>query len=287
MQPRPQVSRFRAVSRLLSVGSEGLAQVAPSQVTRRDTDWRYDEQHRSTMMKPWMMFAWVAACALAATVDVTTQAGDPAVLLRHVDHLVYATPDLSEGVARAEALLGVRATPGGQHPGEGTRNALIALGPTSYLEILGPDPEQPKPAQPRRFGIDDLKAPRLVTWAAKGSNLGPMVDEARRHGVMLGDVIPGSRRTPAGVLLSWHVTNQRAVIADGLVPFFIDWGDTPHPASSAATGASLIALHATHPDPAAVRRMLNQLGLDMPVTKADRPALVATIMGRRGRVELQ
>ena len=238
-------------------------------------------------MKHCRIIGSVAICAMATGFDLDAQSDDAAVLLRQIDHLVYATPDLSAGVERIEALLGVRATPGGQHPGEGTRNALIALGPTSYLEILAPDPEQPKPDRSRRFGIDTLSGPRLVTWAAKGRNLTQTVNDARRRGVPLGDVISGSRRTPMGVLLSWRTTNQRAVIADGMVPFFIDWGTTPHPASSAASGATLIALRAEHPDPTNVRRVLNQLGFELPVTKGPRAALVASIVGPRGRVELR
>src|SRR5262245_66390706 len=92
-------------------------------------------------------------------------------LLMPLDHLVYATPDLNLGIDTIEKLLGVKATPGGQHPGLGTRNALVALGPASYLEIIGPDPEQPTPAGPRRFGLDDLKAPRLIGWVAKSREL--------------------------------------------------------------------------------------------------------------------
>ena len=194
---------------------------------------------------------------------------------------------MTAGVKQIETLLGVHATPGGQHPGEGTRNALVALGQTSYLEIIGPDPEQPAPAGPRKFRIDDLKEPRLVTWAAKGTNLTQFVAEARRRGVAIGDVIPGSRRTPAGALLSWHISNQRAMVADGLVPFFIDWGETPHPAASAAAGATLISLRAEHPEPDKVQRMLRALDLAMPVVKAATPSLVATIASPRGRVDLR
>ena len=238
-------------------------------------------------MKCWTVLTSAALYAIVMSVNSHAQSRDPQRLLDRIDHLVYATPDLTAGVKQVETLLGVRATPGGQHPGEGTRNALVALGPTSYLEIIGPDPDQPAPAGPRKFGIDDLKASQLVTWAAKGTNLTQFVAEARRRGVPVGDVIPGSRRTPAGVLLSWHISSQRAIVADGLVPFFIDWGDTPHPAKSAAAGATLISLRAEHPDPERVRRMLGELGIELPVERGAKPSLVATIAGTRGRVDLR
>jgi hypothetical protein len=204
-----------------------------------------------------------------------------------VDHVVYATPDLQVGIERVEKLLGVRATPGGQHPGRGTRNALLALGSGVYLEIIGPDPEQPTPATPRPFGIDDLEEPRLVTWAAKGKNLEQLSSEARRSGVTLGDVIPGSRRRSDGVLLSWRYTDPRTVVSDGIVPFFIDWGTTPHPAATAAQGASLVGLRAEHPNAQQVQKALGHLALGLRVQTGPKATLIATLSGRHGRVELR
>jgi hypothetical protein len=208
-------------------------------------------------------------------------------LLATVDHLVYATPELNLGVERIEKLLGVRASPGGQHPGRGTRNALLALGPTSYLEIIGPDPEQPTPAQPRPFGIDDLKEPMLVTWAAKGIDLERRASQAERDGVKLGAVIAGSRRRADGVMLSWRYTDPRTIVAGGVVPFFIDWGTTPHPASTAARGAALVALRAEHPDAIRIQTAVTRIGLDLRVQPGPRPALIATVNGTHGRVDVR
>lgn len=204
-----------------------------------------------------------------------------------VDHLVYGTPDLDTGIEQLAELLGVRATPGGQHPGRGTRNALIALGPACYLEIIGPDPQQPKPGSPRPFGIDDLKTSRLVAWAAKGKDLEQLVFEAGRRGVKLGEVLSGSRQRPDGVLLSWRYTDPHSVVADGIVPFFIEWGKTPHPARTAVAGVSLIGLRAEHPDAERVRKMLDPFGLPLPLRTGPVPALIATVSCPRGRVELR
>lgn len=218
-------------------------------------------------------------------------AGSPQVapggVLARVDHLVYATPDLQRGIDRIEQLLGLKATPGGQHPGRGTRNALVALGPSSYLEIIGPDPEQPTPEQPRPFGIDGLKEARLTTWAVKGTNLETLAADAARGGVKLGAVIAGSRKRADGVLLTWRYTDPRTVIADGVVPFIIDWGATAHPSSTATAGATLIDLRAEHPNPQPVQEALGRLGLALRVQQGARAGLVATVDSPRGRVELR
>src|ERR1051325_1528160 len=175
----------------------------------------------------------VAAALLLATATLRAAYGDVSAVAQ-VDHLVYATPDLALGIETAEQLFGVHATPGGQHPGLGTRNALIALGPASYLEIIGPDPDQPRPAGGRRFGIDELKTPRLLTWVAKGTSLAGFAADAKAHGVDLGAVIPGSRKRPDGVVLSWQYTDPQVVLADRLIPYFIDWGSSSHPSATAA-----------------------------------------------------
>ena len=228
-----------------------------------------------------------ATGVVAALVLLAATAPRAAGVLAQVDHLVYATPDLTLGIETAEKLFGVRATPGGQHPGQGTRNALIALGPASYLEIIGPDPEQPKPAGPRRFGIDDLTAPHLLTWVAKGKSLDAFAAAAKAQGVDLGAVIPGSRKRPDGVVLSWTYTDPRVVLADRLVPYLIDWGASPHPSATAARGVTLLSLRAEHPDAEKVQAMLRQLGLDPVVTRGPKPSLIATFDSPKGRVELK
>jgi hypothetical protein len=211
----------------------------------------------------------------------------PSAVLPQVDHLVYTVPDLQHGIDSAEQLFGVRATAGGQHPGLGTRNALIALGPSSYLEIIGPDPEQPKPAGPRRFGIDELKAPHLLTWVAKGKSLQTFAADAKSHGINLGPVIPGSRKRPDGVVLSWTYTDPQVVLADRLIPYFIDWGASPHPSATAAKGVTLTGLRAEHPNVERVQKMLKQLGLDLVVTRGPKPSLIATFDSPKGKVELK
>jgi hypothetical protein len=203
-----------------------------------------------------------------------------------LDHLVHATSDLSGTVARL-ADLGVALSPGGSHVGLGTRNHLADLGGGAFLEVIGADPDQPEPAQPRPFGIDALAGERLVTWAARVDGIDAALAAARVAGHDPGPAREMRRDRPDGVRLSWRLTAPPAPELDGLVPLLIDWADTPHPAASAARGARLVELRATHPEPGAVISWLDALGVrgDLAVTAGPR-TLTAVLRTPAGAVEL-
>jgi hypothetical protein len=204
-----------------------------------------------------------------------------------VDHLVWGGRDLDQEIDRLQAMTGVRATPGGRHIGQGTRNALIGLGPAIYLELIAPDPSEPPPASPRWFGLDDLTTPRLITWAARAEDLEHRARVARRAGLELGEVRRGQRQQSDGQVLSWRLTYPDMRQGDGLVPFLIDWGRSPHPAAGAPGGAELVELRAEHPDPAMIDRLLRQLGIGLRVSRGPVRALIATLETPHGRVELR
>lgn len=205
-----------------------------------------------------------------------------------IDHLVLAGPDLAELVDHVAGLTGVEPEDGGPHVGIGTRNALLGLGGMCYLELVAPDPDQPEPESPRPFGIDHLTRPRLVGWAVRTHEMDDLVGSARRSGYDAGDPIAMSRRQPTGEPLTWQVTRLVGGL-DGILPFVIDWGQTPHPTESLPL-VELVTLHVFHPDLPAVASGLKALRLrtGAPVRLESGPArLVATLNTAEGRVELR
>jgi hypothetical protein len=204
-----------------------------------------------------------------------------------LDHLVFATDDLGQAVSAFEAATGIRPVEGGRHEGLGTRNFLVGFGPTSYLEIIGPDPDQP-PVEPGSapFGLDEQRGPRLVTWAVHPADLEASVAIARRAGVDLGEIRAMTRATPTGELLAWRLALVHPAPFDGLVPFLIDWGSTGHPAAAGLPEVELLAFSATHPDPAGVTAVLEALGITLPVHKGE-PGLIAEVAGPGGSYRLR
>ena len=201
----------------------------------------------------------------------------------HLDHLVLATPDLAATVAEFTERTGMRPAPCGAHVGRGTRNHLVSLGGSSYLEIIGPDPEQATPDGPRPFAVDELASPRTVTWAISPPDLDAAVAAARARGYDPGEPRPMSRRRPDGTLLQWRLTDGDTQHPSGLVPFLIDWGTSVHPTATGLPVTPLLDLSASAPDPDEIRPLLSALNTRLPLRQGA-VAITFTVDTPRGPV---
>jgi len=230
---------------------------------------------------------WPGTAAGIVAVDIDPRSKKGAVhraaaLEIRVDHLVYATPDLATTVARITEEWGVAPTPGGRHDGRGTANELLALGGGAYLEIIGPDPDQPEPSSPRPFGVDGITEPRLVTWAAAVPNLDLWLEWCSARKIDPGPGFDMQRTTPSGEVLRWRLTMPPEE-GDGMIPFLIEWpGQTP--AATSAPGVELFGLSFQYPDPQLATRF-REYALPYPVETG--PArMTATLLTPNGMVEL-
>ena len=78
----------------------------------------------------------------------------------------------------------------------------------------------------------------------------------------LGEIVELRRPTPTGVL-ALNLTERVDVLADGTIPFLIDWGDTPHPAP-ALPSVALASFRLIHPKPSELTDVLAAMGMQVP-----------------------
>lgn len=182
-----------------------------------------------------------------------------------LDHLVVAAERLADGVRHVTDALGVAPEPGGRHDYMNTHNAVLRLGPKTYLEIIAVDPEAGPAEAPRWFDLDGkgtrrrlAERPRLLTWVARCDDL-EAVSEAAPW-----DAGP-IRRMYRGEM-TWRIAfpDDGRLNEDGLLPPLIEWdfGSTHPAARMPDVGCRLDALRACHPEPETIRHALRAIGLE-------------------------
>lgn len=201
-----------------------------------------------------------------------------------LDHLLYAGPDLVAMMAHFEALTGVKPGIGGVHPGLGTRNALVSLGPDTYFELIAPDPEQDVPGS---FGdrFKALSSPRMFACMVRADGLEHMAEILKFEGIEA-DLVEASRATPSGALIRWRLLMPRANPFGECLPKFIDWTDTKHPGLTTVQGCSMLDYQIGHPDAVRLKSILASLDVDLDVAIADRPCHRARLRTPNGVVIL-
>ena len=136
-------------------------------------------------------------------------------MLRGIDHLVIAVPDLDAAV-KTYRDLGFTVVAGGRHTGVGTDNALIAFRDSSYLELVGF--YEPRPDH--RWWAPLHKGGGLVDFCLQTDDLAGDAAMLRGAGVDMGDLEPRHRRRPDGIEVGWVCALARGVHR-GVAPFLL------------------------------------------------------------------
>ncbi len=201
-----------------------------------------------------------------------------------VDHLVWYCPDLEQGARHFADRMSCEPAYGGVHPGEGTRNCLVALGDNTYVEILGRDPAQL--ASCLGSELMTLAGAGLYHWAVGGVELERVREQGLSVGLEASSLVEGGRALPDGRWLGWKLLGFRNHGLGALVPFFIDWMESEHPARRAPRGGSLLGMKALSPEPERIRTIYRALGFDIPVEVGTTPAVIGVVSGQNGQHEL-
>ena len=150
------------------------------------------------------------------------------------DHLVVGIRSLQEGIGQFRHLVGVEAAAGGTHPGRGTENALVSLGPHEYLELIAPQAEARLSDTDAR--LRELDRLTIVTWAVAVDNADSVRETLKKAGFATTLPQHGTRVTPSNVIHSESLAHLglsrtaccvRGLILVRFVPFWI--GIFPRP----------------------------------------------------------
>ena len=202
-----------------------------------------------------------------------------------VDHLVWYSPVLADGERYFASRMDRPSAYGGVHPGGGTENSLLSLGDETYVEILARDPRQRATAS-LDSELAGLDGQGLYHWAVGGVDLRTIVDHALRASYAVSDIVGGGRRLPDGSWLGWECVGLHSHAFGALVPFFIDWSGSAHPAASAPRGGRLSKIELFSPHADELNRLFQTLGLDFSASRRNKPGITVTLETRNGSQQL-
>jgi hypothetical protein len=231
----------------------------------------------------------VGGCSTDAPPEEATPTPDLAIAhaagVDRVDHIMVAVDSLERGIELLRVTTGITATFGGVHPGRGTQNALISLGPRSYLELIAPNPADERGPET----VEMYAGFRSLTpagWAARADDADAISTVFATRGLPVGGATPGSRVTTAGDTIRWKTLAPWPEEVDwSVLPFFIEWvPPTLHPATTTPTGCTLAGILVRAPTADTIRTLLRTADLMVDVEKAETSGLRFELDCPTGRV---
>lgn len=208
-------------------------------------------------------------------------------MARKIDHIVYCVPNLEEALIYLENKLGVKATIGGAHLTQGTKNALINLGDACYLEVLAIDENNSDIEAPRWMGIDLLHSTKITRWALKTADISQDSTSLQNHNTDMGLVTSGSRMMTSGKTLSWQIAMPLSTPEVDIAPFITDWSKSEaHPTDTLDHQCKLLELQLNHPNPIDLQNLFNEMKIDIKINVSSKTTIQALIECPNGIIQL-
>lgn len=203
-----------------------------------------------------------------------------------IDHIVWAVPDLTEGINQIKEMTGIAPVYGGRHLQFGTHNALMRLGNRCYFEVIAPDPANREVAPPRWMGVDLISSGQITRWALASDNLMLHANHLQSLNKDLSMITEGRRQTASGELLRWQLTVPQAKPVCEPIPFLIDWQDSIHPSDNLPDSGRLVSFKVTTSDPGELTRLLMLLGNETEVIAGSKTKLELVMDTPKGLVTI-
>src|SRR5689334_14717627 len=131
-------------------------------------------------------------------------------MIRAIDHIVILVSDLAAAVADY-ITLGFTVTPGGEHTGGATHNALVVFADDSYLELIA----FKRPAPEHHWYRHSALGEGIIDFALLPTTIEADLAAARERGLEIEGPFPGGRLRPDGQQVAWQ--SGRALTPD--LPF--------------------------------------------------------------------
>jgi catechol 2,3-dioxygenase-like lactoylglutathione lyase family enzyme len=134
-----------------------------------------------------------------------------------IDHIVIAVRDLATA-SDDYARLGFTVTPGGEHTGGATHNALISFADGAYFELIAfREPDRP---QEHKWWARFAKGEGTVDFALLSESVDFEGDRLKQAGIEIDGPHDGGRLRPDGQRIAWRNLGLKA--AGAPLPFLIE-----------------------------------------------------------------
>jgi hypothetical protein len=218
------------------------------------------DSHDTKMGK--MMQRWLAVRGQEDELDDRTMYDDDVELEDNVlDHVALAVPDLEMAMDQFEEMTGIRPTAVGPLQGLGVKTAHIGLDGNRYLELLGPDLDNPGSLGQE---LSELEKGVMVPYhyCIRSSELSRLI-EGYVYDVLGWDPdhIAMVQALSDGSIRQWDILTMYGHDLGGVAPCYVRWKDpSHHPKTTLALKATLSSCKVRAPKGHKVHKLISDVG---------------------------